>query len=501
MGWTYWHHFFNPRQLILLAALKEASEQLEGGPASALIVAKTADRLARNVRWDPSGEKCQTVFDTQGLKTFFNYACRGFLYVQDLIETVPEAQCLSAPMTIQTHTASGVRRANDLYITDPPYADAVFYHEITEFFIAWLRRSPPEPFDGWTWDSRRPLAIKGEGEAFRREMVSAYRAMADNMLDDGLQVVMFTHQSGSVWADMAQIFWGAGLQVRAAWYIATETSSELKKGGYVQGTVILVLRKRVAEQSGYEDEIVQEVRREVASQIDTLVGLNQSLKGAGRVENLFEDADLQMAGYAAALRVLTGYTRIDGRDMTAEAVRPRKKGEKSFVDRIIEFAVGVANEHMVPEGISPRLWSSLSGPERFYLKMLDVEAAGVSKLDNYQNFSRAFRVEDYAAFMGDLRPNAARLRTAKEFGSRSGFDIPDFGGGRVRSVLYAVSELSREVEPDLVLSQLRDMVEAYFRKREELVEIADYIAGRRGRETDEGRHASVLANLLKNERF
>ena len=32
---------------------------------------------------------------------------------------------------------------DDLYVTDPPYADAVMYHEITEFFIAWLRKSPP----------------------------------------------------------------------------------------------------------------------------------------------------------------------------------------------------------------------------------------------------------------------------------------------------------------------------------------------------------------------
>src|SRR5690606_30736874 len=143
----------------------------------------------------------------------------------------------------------------------------------------------------------------------------------------------------------------------------------------------------------------QEVRAEVARQIDTLVGLNQSLKGAGRIENLFEDADLQMAGYAAALRVLTGYTRIDGRDMTAEALRPRKKGEKGFVDRIIEFAVQVANEHMVPEGLTPRLWQQLSGTERFYLKMIDLEAADLKKLDNYQNFARAFRVPDYTPLM------------------------------------------------------------------------------------------------------
>ena len=76
-------------------------------------------------------------------------------------------------------------------------------------------------------------------------MVEAYRTMAEHMPDNGLQIVMFTHQDAGVWADMASIVWGAGLRVTAAWYIATETTSELKKGGYVQGTVLLVLRKRL----------------------------------------------------------------------------------------------------------------------------------------------------------------------------------------------------------------------------------------------------------------
>jgi hypothetical protein len=48
----------------------------------------------------------------------------------------------------------------EFFITDPPYADAVHYHEITEFFIAWLRKNPPPPFDQWTWDSRRDWPSK-----------------------------------------------------------------------------------------------------------------------------------------------------------------------------------------------------------------------------------------------------------------------------------------------------------------------------------------------------
>lgn len=219
-----------------------------------------------------------------------------------------------------------------------------------------------------------------------------------------------------------------------------------------------MLRKRLGSATGYEDEIVQDVRVEVASQIDTLVGLNQSLKGAGRIENLFEDADLQMAGYAAALRVLTGYTKIDGRDMTVEALRPRRKGEVGVVDRMIDYAVGVANEHMVPDGITRRLWQQLKGSERFFLKMVGVEVGGHAKLENYQNFAHAFRVPDYTAFMGSMKPNAARLKRAAEFGPRTGFENIDFGSGAIRAVLFAIDAIAREMEPDIVLVQLRDIV-------------------------------------------
>lgn len=505
-GWTHWHHLFTPRELIILStALRVRS------PATYLYVAAQLGYMSKLVQWKTlkgggTGGPVETpnhVFYNQALNTFYNYANRSayrfsqrdyFGKIAQLGPFLSNSQVISAP-------AAAVDRVSDIYITDPPYADAVNYHEITEFFIAWLRRNPPAPFDAWTWDSRRPLAIKGDGDDFRREMVAAYKAMAHHMPDNGLQVVMFTHQSGSVWADLAQIFWGAGLQVQAAWYIATETTSEVKKGGYVQGTVILILRKRLGAASGYEDEIVQDVRVEVANQIDTLVGLNQTVKGAGRIENLFEDSDLQMAGYAAALRVLTGYTKIDGRDMTVEALRTRRKGETSVVDRMIDYAVGVANEHMVPEGLTVRLWHQLKGAERFFLKMVGSEARGHVKLENYQNFARAFRVSDYTAFMASLRPNAAKLKTAFDFGARTGFDIPDFGAGIIRGVLFAIDALSKDIEPEIVLAQLQDLVTEYFRRRTDMIEIADYISRQRGREDDEGRHAAVLANLLRNERF
>jgi len=298
---------------------------------------------------------------------------------------------------------------------------------------------------------------------------------------------------------MANIFWGAGLKVTAAWYIATETTSELKTGGYVQGTVILVLRKRMGSEATYTNEVVEEVRHEVAHQIETLTGLNQSTR-AGRDENLFNDADLQMAGFAAALRVLTAYTHIDDQDMTREALRPRVSGEKTLADRVIDHAVQIANEYLVPEGIDARMWDRLNGSERFYLRMLHVEETGAKRLDSYQNFAKAFKVREFAPLMASQRPNDARLKSAVEF-KRAEFGGSEFGTSTLRMVLFALYELQTEVEPDEVMSHLRDTVTDYLRKRDLLMTLARYLGAKLARlRPDEAEAARVLTGLVKNEK-
>jgi putative DNA methylase len=192
-------------------------------------------------------------------------------------------------------------------------------------------------------------------------MVAAYKRMTECMPDNGIQVIMFTHQSGSIWADMANIVWASGLQVTAAWYVVTETDSALREGSYVKGTVLLVCRKRQGEDKTGRDDLAWEIQEEVESQVASLTGLNQQAKGLYRDENVFEDADIQMAGYAAALRVLTRYAIIDGRDMTTEALRPRVKGETTFVDDLIGFAVDTANQCLVPQGIPQAHWDGSAG--------------------------------------------------------------------------------------------------------------------------------------------
>ncbi len=396
--------------------------------------------------------------------------------------------------------ASLLQAVSDLWITDPPYADAINYHEITEFFIAWLRKNPPKPFDEWVWDSRRVLAIKGAGEDFRRGMVAAYRAMAEHMPNNGMQCVMFTHQSTSVWSDMVGIFWGAGLQVVAAWYIATETTSELKKGGYVQGTVILILKKRPAgQQQGFKQRILPAVRMEVQRQIATMLHLNDTVKGH-HGEPVFNDSDLQMAGYAAALNVLTAYTQIGGEDVTTFALRPRVRGETTVVDEIVQQAAEAANSLLVPEGLKPEAWARLTGIERFVFRMMDMETTGSRKLDNYQNFAKAFRVQDYTRVMGNIAANQARLKRVGEFASRDLTDSTELGATRLGRLIIAIQQVLSETEPQTIISQLQAEMPDFLEVRPLLVDMLAFIE-RKVPEPEIREAAEVLGARLRNLRF
>ena len=344
-GWTYWHHLFNARQLLVGALVKMNITMI-----LCHISSKIFNFNSRLSRWDSSKSgTIQATFDNQALNTLYNNGTRTIEGIKKLIfEDYKVNDYVKYKNIINSHPAQELDVENDIYITDPPYGDAVKYEEITEFFIAWLRKNPPQEFAHWTWDSRRSLAIKGEDESFRQGMIAAYRKMAQKMPDNGIQVLMFTHQSVSIWADMANIIWASGLKVTAAWYVVTETNSALRRGANVKGTVILVLRKSHTEKESFRDDLGWEIEEAVKEQVESL-GLDKKVRSQNQ-EGLYTGADLQMAGYAAALKVLTSYSKIDGKDMVVESESPRQVGKKTFVEDLIEFAVQTAVQFLVPVG-------------------------------------------------------------------------------------------------------------------------------------------------------
>jgi len=336
-------------------------------------------------------------------------------------------------------------------MTDPPYADAVNYHELSEFFLAWDKRLLIEAFPDWYADSKRVLAVRG-GQGFAQSMIDIYSNLTAHMPDDGMQVVMFTHSDPAVWAQLALIMWKAGLRVTAAWNIATETdASGLKDGNYVKGTVLLVLRKRMGTSEAFLDEINADIKCEVITQIESMQRLDD------KEDPNFSDPDYVLAAYAASLKVLTSYSSIGELDLDYELDKAINDPKNSKVVALIERAKKQAYDCIIPTGFDSFLWKELSPAERFYVKGLENEKNGGYQISTYQEYARGFAISSYSQLMANERANTCRLKTPSEFAMRTVGDVPGFEESTLRLVLAAIHiALKEDEQPDKGLWHLKN---------------------------------------------
>lgn len=435
-GWQYWHHLFNPRHLLFCALLAKYVDQLAQTPEQTtiglLLLHKALDINSKVSRWDSGNEQTHQTFYNQALNTLYNYGCKStYCIFNAMVVQAPNIPLVNS-RSVELSDAKDLDVQCDIWITDPPYADAVNYHELTEFFLAWDRVLLKKAFPNWYADSKRALAIQGKGKSFNESMVDVYRNLSDHMPENGMQIVMFTHQDTKVWAELAMILWSAGLQVSSAWCIATETDAAgLKQGNYVKGTVLMCLRKRMNNNMVFQDELYEMIRDEVQKQIEPMRDLDD------KDDPDFNDGDYLLAAYVAALKVLTSYAEIEGIDVQYELTRAREDNGDSPVTQIINTAKKEAYDYLVPSGIDPFVWSELSVEERYYIKCFELELNGINKMSAYQEVARGFGVRDYTDLLGNVAANKVRVKTPEEFKNGMVTEV-GFGSSIVRHVILAI---------------------------------------------------------------
>ena len=498
-GWTHWHHLFNSRHLLLNAI---ANKFTQDSPVGRIVFANLLNNNSKLCYWQTNRDALSPTFYNQALNPVYNYCARGYSSISRIFNLSKNID-LPGPKIIVNKPASEFDNSVDIFVSDPPYADAIRYEEITEFFIAWLKTKPPKNFENWIWDSRRAISIKGHGQEFRNSMIEAFENLNLNLSENGIQIVQFVHRDAKTWSDMAYIFWGAGMRVVQNWYIATESESGIRKGGYVQGTHNIIIRKRKATKSGYKDDIVREIRNAVKYQIDEMINLNDEYKKDSRSENFYSEVDLHIAGYATALRVLTNYSEIDGKNMIQESIRVRVSDERSVVDDLTEFGAQVASEFLVPTGIERSDWFKLNGYERFYVKMLELESRGKVTLAEFQNFAKAFKVNDHEDFMASNSANNSRLKHAFELGNSFMNTDSEFGTSSVvRLSLRAIWRKGKDEVEDII-EEMRDLYGSEFSNyRSLIISVLDFIAEKRtGNNSKEASNARILSTAMKQERL
>ena len=152
--------------------------------------------------------------------------------------------------------------------------------------------------------------------------------------------------------------------------------------------------------------VEDEVREQIASM--------QALDNGS--EPSFNDSDYQLAAYAAALKVLTQYSSLDGKSVVDEVFAVRAKKQKSDFEEVIERAITIACDALIPKGLNDS-WRDLSLIERYYLRAVDIESRGERRKGMYEELARGFGVADIKPLLKSDKANGTRVHTPSGFGT------------------------------------------------------------------------------------
>ena len=497
-GWMYWHQMFTPRQLLVLGGYSRLIGECKHQVRAALTLAlgRVVEANARLVRWkqgDGGGVGgTVSVFYNQALNTFPNYVSRSWKHLS--FQANPEYQDFSGrgKRESQSCDARHVSQSCDVWITDPPYSDAVNYEELSEFFLAWYVPHLKAVFPGGNTDSLRSKAVKGDDAPFRVAMAECYRNLAQHMPSDGIQVLMFTHKSTDVWEDLALIMWSAGLQVKQVWSIATETpGAGVRAGNYVQSTYNMVLRKRTGDKVGFVDFITPQVNKRVT---EVITRMRESQIEAGLARCGYTDTDYLLAAQAAAAEVVTGYATIDGVDLDAELRTPNNQRGRSALRTLMENAKRTATDFLLPPamdraikkvggGDAYQFWRQFCAEEKFLLKGLEGEAQGVFKLGAFQDLGRAYGLVDYESLLGPTRANDTRTSLPEELPRPEALrfdEVPSSDRGvwrysPTRHIYHALKLLADGADAERAVKHLVDSTDFWNLRTTRLAAILGYL--------------------------
>ena len=226
--------------------------------------------------------------------------------------------------------------------------------------------------------------------------------------------------------------------------------------------------------------------------------------------------------------MLTQYGAIDGREVEHEVFAVRERGQKSDFQAVIERALSIACDYLVPRGLDAA-WRDLTLVERYYLRALDIESRGERRKGMYEELARGFGVTDIKPLLKADKANGASMHTPSGFEASllaaPGGSVPTSGAlparrGRaaagaphpfaaspLRHLLFAIREtVAADNSPEPGRQYLRDTfgTGAYWPQRERFIALLEWLAALSnavgmGEWAADSAAARLLAGRLRND--
>ncbi|MDO8586445.1 MAG: DUF1156 domain-containing protein [Armatimonadota bacterium] len=335
-GMLQWGDLFTARQKVGLTTLATStSAETRRGMLVALLAlaaSRCAEQSTSLVRWRTTVEAVAGTFGRQALPIMWDFveivitADGGSSYIaatEWVAEVVAALTCAirragqvelsdACESPIPTSSAGAI-------FTDPPYYDAIPYSDLSDFFLAWLKRMLPgypvlrDPFDPdnplspkWqeiVQDETRIVNGRAKDKSFFEERMGVAFAESRRVLaEDGVGCVVFAHKTTEGWEALLAGMVQGGWVITGSWPIATERPGRLRSqdSAALATSVHLVCRPRPADAPvGDWAEILQQLPGRIADWMERLS--KEGVRGA----------DLVFACIGPALELYSKYPRVE----------------------------------------------------------------------------------------------------------------------------------------------------------------------------------------------
>jgi len=364
-------YFFTNRQLLALSTLtrlvNEAGTELRRfheddftaavQTALALSLSKETDLTNSLCRWKPDAECPVNMMARQAIPMLWDFAEAVAIsdssgswssMVERTAYAIESAQ-ISTQHTGQARQCSAARYdlpddCGQIFLTDPPYYDAVPYAYLSDFFYVWLRRClggvHPDLFRDPVVPKDEEIVVDRPHELsnsthdiahYERELTKAFAEGRRVLRPDGIGTIVFASKTTASWQAILKAVIEGGWVITGSWPIDTEMETRVAAQGQARlaSSVHLVCRPREHEDGSVRADAVGEWRavlRELPTRIHTWL---PRLASEGIV-----GADAIFACLGPALEIFSRYSRVE-----------RASGEVVTLDDYLkEIWTAVSNE-------------------------------------------------------------------------------------------------------------------------------------------------------------
>jgi len=346
-GMATWGDLFSHRQALtmstLVRLLRTASEELKRNypplelavtAVLGLAISRFSDICNALCMWETTKTQVRHMFTRQAIGMLWDYAepnvfadaAGNFITTLSTMIGVLEREALASMLAGHVEQASAAEHpmpddSADMFMTDPPYYDAVPYAHLSDFFYVWLKRSLQPSFPDIFSENEVPkngeivvdrpheLSRSAKDIAFyEAELTEAFAEGRRVLRPNGTAVVVFASKSTASWESILKAVVGAGWIISGSWPIDTEMATRLAAQGQARlaSSVHLVCRPRENANGSLRGDDIGDWRDVLRELPDRIHEWLPRLADEGVV-----GADAIFACLGPALEVFSRYSRVE----------------------------------------------------------------------------------------------------------------------------------------------------------------------------------------------